>query len=344
MLVDVIREENFLNKIVYKDKVGLSGHFHRNQVIYVGVFTLGLGLIPYAINNKRIQANTEATEPDKQLVTKNGNQTSKNEFHKLRDQYRATLNQIKTKFPNLKTPEWLFQYLQNIKIDNGKIVINKELSATEVFKLQLSDEQLGNFEFPQGVTLSKYDIQTVCPIDRYGNCKVPSYVTKIANNAFENNAELKTIDLPENLKEIGYAAFANTGLENIKIPNGLTKIKASTFNDCRYLKTITLPESLQEMGRYAFSKCCTLKTIVIPKNVTTIEHEAFYFCIALKNITIEADLNQFQDLLFLENLQKCENITFKGNYSDYDKEQIKQKFDSYLQERITFDKSPIVGN
>ena len=148
--MDAIREENFLNKLAYKDKGGMSGHFLRNQVIYVGVLTLGLGLIPYALkNNKKIQGESEAIKESNKLTEKTVTQTSKNEFHKLRDQYRATLNQIKTNFPNSKPPEWLVQYLPNIKIDNGKIVIDKELSATDVCKMQLSEEQLGNFEFPQ---------------------------------------------------------------------------------------------------------------------------------------------------------------------------------------------------
>lgn len=67
-------------------------------------------------------------------------------------------------------------------------------------------------------------------------------VTTIASLAFNENTNLKHIELPNSLTNIGGSAFRGcTGLTNITIPNSVTSIGNSVFSGCSSLENITIP-------------------------------------------------------------------------------------------------------
>ncbi len=67
-------------------------------------------------------------------------------------------------------------------------------------------------------------------------------VTKIGKCAFNGCQELKSITIPDCVTEIGYMAFAYTGLKEVTIPEDLEEIAAHSFSLNRYLERIIVKE------------------------------------------------------------------------------------------------------
>ena len=131
-------------------------------------------------------------------------------------------------------------------------------------------------------------------------------VVKIADNAFEDNENLKSVKLPDSVTSIGSGAFSGcTGLTEINIPSSITTIKDRTFNYCTALTSITIPDAVTEIGDYAFSRCTGLTEIVIPDSVTEIGEGAFEGCTGLTSITIPDAVTKIEDYAF----SRCTGLT-----------------------------------
>ncbi|MCH5152717.1 MAG: leucine-rich repeat protein [Clostridiales bacterium] len=114
----------------------------------------------------------------------------------------------------------------------------------------------------------------------------------IAANAFENQANLTSITLPESLKTIGYGAFKDcTNLHTVNWNaiscDILLDVEFSPiFNGCESLEEINIGNKVTTIPKYAFYYCSGLKSITIPKNVVSIGYGAFDSCTGLESITI----------------------------------------------------------
>ena len=84
-------------------------------------------------------------------------------------------------------------------------------------------------------------------------------VNTIADSAFYECKDLKSITIPDSVTSIGEYAFNNcTGLISIKIPGSVTSIGKDAFGFCKNLTEVTIPESVTEIGEDAFSRCDNL--------------------------------------------------------------------------------------
>lgn len=84
--------------------------------------------------------------------------------------------------------------------------------------------------------------------------KVPPY--------YIANLDIKSINIPDNITEIGELAFYNNeNLTNVRLSNNLRVIKDSAFDSCKELNSITLPASIQIIEPRAFADCYKLKNI-----------------------------------------------------------------------------------
>ena len=101
------------------------------------------------------------------------------------------------------------------------------------------------------------------PRNRIHKVIISKEVDEIKSCEFRYHKSLESIDLPENIKSIGWSAF----------------------EQCQSLKTITLPDNLKTIGDYAFENCTELKSINIPDSVKSIGSDTFKGCVNLK-ITI----------------------------------------------------------
>lgn len=180
-----------------------------------------------------------------------------------------------------------------------------------------------------------------------GNVNTVSYVMRpgvveIADYAFwkltaiglgeSGRTCLSKVILPEGLKKIGKYAFDSSGLRHINLPDSLKEIGYAAFAGCTQLALETLPASLRRIGTAAFYNTAT-SSITIPKNVIHIGRRVFNMCIRLERINVASgnkyytsvdgilyskDMTQLIAFPYLQNYQLYDYEAHKGEDIDYD--------------------------
>lgn len=107
------------------------------------------------------------------------------------------------------------------------------------------------------------------------NTVIPNTISSIGSGAFAGIKNLRTIDIPYSVVNIGDFAFEHAGLTKITIPNSVVNIGKDAFQGIQ-LTELIIPNSVINIGRGAFSDCELLTTIFIPKSLAKIGDEAFY--------------------------------------------------------------------
>lgn len=140
--------------------------------------------------------------------------------------------------------------------------------------------------------------------------KLSPNVSSIAEFAFYNCGNLKSIDIPESVTRIGESAFYGcSSLENVTIPESLTSIEKEIFSNCNSIKNIIIPESVTSIGSEAFQGCSSMESIVIPQSVTNIGEGAFSGCHNLVSLSIPRGISRMNGWSFkFGSSQGCKNI------------------------------------
>ncbi len=124
-----------------------------------------------------------------------------------------------------------------------------------------------------------------------GDYEVKKGTLTIANKAFFDRANLKSVTLPKSLKNIGLSAFEDcTRIASITIPYGLVSIGERALAFCKNLVSITIPDSVTSIGADAFLWCKSIEKIKIGGGVKSIGSGAFWGCEKLTSITIPDSL------------------------------------------------------
>lgn len=124
------------------------------------------------------------------------------------------------------------------------------------------------------------------------NLIIPSTITEIRDNAFENFTNIVSVTVPENVTSIGNYAFANcVALETVSLPNELKTIGSGAFTNCDGLSSIIIPESVTFVGNNVLSGCDALTTVSLTNGIQTIGDEAFSNCISLNSIYVPTSVN-----------------------------------------------------
>jgi len=143
-----------------------------------------------------------------------------------------------------------------------------------------------------------------------------SYVDEIHANTFENCTHLTKINgFDKGLREIGNAAFKNTGLTAIELPVSLTGLGDYAFQSCESLTEVDALGSVESLGKGVFSGCTGLKQITIPDGVTKIGEKAFFCCDSLNKIMIPKSVISIGTLAFSskeESYVPLESLTIYG--------------------------------
>lgn len=130
-------------------------------------------------------------------------------------------------------------------------------------------------------------------------------VETISNMAFYGT-RIRSIELPQSVKEIGYSAIANCRLlESVILPDRMETITRYAFNCDISLAYVHLPENLQSIGQDAFMGCHSLENIKIPDSVSVIDKLAFDDCMNLKKIVLPEKITSVKEGTF----SICDNLT-----------------------------------
>lgn len=138
----------------------------------------------------------------------------------------------------------------------------------------------------------------------------------IANSAFRNCGDLKSVTIPESVREIGMGAFSGCSkLEIVTFKGETTDIGSSAFSFCSNLTEVVLPTKLERIESDVFSSCSMLSQVTIPNSVISIGEGAFAGCHSISTITLPENLKKLGGGAFRE-CTKIEEVTIPASVSD----------------------------
>jgi hypothetical protein len=138
------------------------------------------------------------------------------------------------------------------------------------------------------------------------DAKIPEdkNVEKIAAGAFMYQSDLQEIEIPKNIKTIGYNAFADSSLEEINVPGSLEFVDYGVYSGTPWLEKqgdfavygdfllayqgddadVEIPETVRVVCGGAFDST-SVESVHIPESVTDIESYAFSYAENLLTVT-----------------------------------------------------------
>ena len=103
--------------------------------------------------------------------------------------------------------------------------------------------------------------------------------------------QLREVILPENIKYIGFAAFAgNKKLETVIAEKLDDCIAFSAFQGCKSLKNVEIKGLCESIGDKAFADCESLQKIVLPQGIVALGDSAFANCSKLECVELPNSL------------------------------------------------------
>ena len=88
-------------------------------------------------------------------------------------------------------------------------------------------------------------------------------VVGIGKNAFANQTDMTSVDIPQSVVTIQENAFNNTGLTQVTIPADNVKIVKWAFHNCRRLVTATIRGKTPGCSSEAFDGCSRMRELWI---------------------------------------------------------------------------------
>ena len=111
-----------------------------------------------------------------------------------------------------------------------------------------------------------------------------------ANHLYVNGEELTDLVVPSEVTTVGDIFWGFKGLKTVVIPESVKEIAAAAFANCENLAKVSIANTVTKIDYYAFRGCTALKEIVIPNSVTYIGEEDFKGCTNLKEVIIGSGL------------------------------------------------------
>lgn len=131
-----------------------------------------------------------------------------------------------------------------------------------------------------------------------------STIVAIGDRVFAGITNVKSIELPEQMRYIGNEAFMGSFLNKINLAN-VEEVGNRAFKDCTQLVDLTVGSSVKKIGNEAFRGCKALMDINLPYSVTEIGHGAFSACENLKTFKatdIQTDGSSIGDYAFYNDI------------------------------------------
>lgn len=110
--------------------------------------------------------------------------------------------------------------------------------------------------------------------------------------SFSGASSLVSIELPENLENIGLDCFSNCDqLKEISIPSKVENVEKGAFQSCDNLVSVVFEgTNLKSIGKRSFAGCELITEIIIPEGVVTIGEQAFNDCSSLNKLSLPDSL------------------------------------------------------
>lgn len=190
--------------------------------------------------------------------------------------------------------------------------------------------------------VSLIDIYAFASCESLVEIHLPAKLKSLEQGAFKDCLNLSSIDLPDNLEELGWCVFQGcTSLVRISIPdavsiinqgafadcvslsevsfgNNLVDICDSAFAGCIALTSVKLPESLENLGISSFDGCTGLTEVVLPTNLKILQPLTFADCVSLQSVTIGDRLEVVGSSCFMH-CPKLEEIELPSSVNQIEK-------------------------
>ena len=187
----------------------------------------------------------------------------------------------------------------------------------------------------KGVSIGAGD-NSLTPIINTETISIPASVTSSAGTfqvkgiatAGFRNCQMKEINLPDSVTNIGEEAFAYCqSLTTFIIPYQITEIKPSTFLDCRALTSVyygrensseytTRNYSITRIGDHAFDSCVSLASFNCPRKAEFFGRSCFQNCKALRKISFPTIDNVSANKIVIEPYAFADCIALRRVYME----------------------------
>lgn len=122
---------------------------------------------------------------------------------------------------------------------------------------------------------------------------LPEGIHAIAEKAFFECKQLRTIQIPGSVRTIGKEAFSFCrNLRHVRMKEGTEELGVRVFQSCSSLKSITLPQSLRRIGSSTFSECTSLGTLKLPAKLEFLPPFLCAYCTHLWAVTLPTAITE----------------------------------------------------
>ena len=186
------------------------------------------------------------------------------------------------------------------KIASFAFVYNKSSAIDEYTQREGENGEVNNLDVDGneikklGEDFHQLDIESV---------EIPEGYTYIGQDAFEENSNIKSVNLPKTITKISDYAFAHLSLKTIKLPDNLKFLGDQVFFDNQIEGKLILPKNLTNLGERAFKS----------NQITELE----FNCEKLEIIKEQAfQDNKIKQVKLPNSVKKIEVGAFSGNLGD----------------------------
>ena len=258
---------------------------NKKKIIFSLVFVFAL-LFGLNINSKAVD--DKYTADDFEIVGDTVYGFSKSGVQKLKRNRNVVLpTKSKENVDLKKIASFAFVYNKSSAIDE---YTQREGENGEVNNLDVDGNEIKKL----GEDFHQLDIESV---------EIPEGYTYIGQDAFEENSNIKSVNLPKTITKISDYAFAHLSLKTIKLPDNLKFLGDQVFFDNQIEGKLILPKNLTNLGERAFKS----------NQITELE----FNCEKLEIIKEQAfQDNKIKQVKLPDSVKKIEVGAFSGNSGD----------------------------
>ena len=258
---------------------------NKKKIIFSLVFVFAL-IFGLNINSKA--ADDKYTAEDFEIVGDTVYGFSKSGVQKLKRNRNVVLpSKSKENVDLKKIASFAFVYNKSSAIDE---YTQREGENGEVNNLDVDGNEIKKL----GEDFHQLDIESV---------EIPEGYTYIGQDAFEENSNIKSVNLPKTITKISDYAFAHLSLKTIKLPDNLEFLGEQVFFDNQIEGKLILPKNLTNLGERSFKS----------NQITELE----FNCEKLEIIKEQAfQDNKIKQVKLPDSVKKIEIDAFSGNSGD----------------------------